>query len=223
MPHPDNEVMTDTAMLRHVMAPFYRAGRPAVSLSAALALIALTGCGRGPDWREMKPPEADGLQARFPCKPDSASRMVAIPGLAGERRVQMLVCQHEGTSWSLAYTRLGDVREVTPALEGLQQSLRSNLQAAATLVAPDVRPAESPPVGVDVPRMTPQPAARALAFRTERPDGLGRPMKMRVNAWHFAHGLTVFQAVVWQPAERPALESGDDVADTFLQGFQFPE
>jgi len=48
-------------------------------------------------------------------------------------------------------------------------------------------------------------------------------MKMRVNAWHFAHGLTVFQAVVWQPAERPALESGDDVADTFLQGFQFPE
>lgn len=225
MGHPDNEVMTDTRMRPGVRAsnPWRGWCRTAVLAGIGAGAVTLSGCGPALDWREMKPPEAEGLQARFPCKPDPASRMVAVPGLSGERRVQMLVCQHEGTSWSLAYTRLGDMREVTPALDGLQQALRTNLQAAAALVAPDVRPTESPPTQVEVPRMTPQPAARALAFRTERPDGLGRPMKMRVNAWHFAHGLTVFQAVVWQPAERPALESGDDVADTFFQGFQFPE
>lgn len=196
--------------------------RPGVT-SLLMGVLWLTGCAPALDWREMRPPQADGLVARFPCKPDTASRMVPVPGLGGPQRLQMLVCQHEGTSWSLAYLRVADVRQVGVAMEGLQQALRENVQAAAVLVSPDRRATESAPTPVEVPRMTPQPAARGLAFVTERPDGLGRPMSMRVNAWHFAHGLTVFQATVWQPAERPALESGEDVATTFLRGFQFPE
>lgn len=199
-----------------------RGSGPWGRLAGLLMTLTLAGCGPALDWREMRPPEADGLVARFPCKPDTASRMVPVPGLAGPQRLQMLVCQHEGTSWSLAYVRVADVRQVAVALDGLQQALRDNVNAAAALVGPDRRARESAPTALAVPRMTPQPAARGLTFVTERPDGLGRPMTMRVNAWHFAHGLTVFQATVWQPAERPALESGEDVAETFLRSIQFP-
>lgn len=189
-------------------------------------LLAVAGglgaCTPAQDWREIRPPEAQGLVARFPCKPEVHQRQVPISGVSGRVAMQMLSCQTGEVTWALAYAVVPDVTQVGPALTGLAQGMRGNLaeasrQAGATgeVTTTDLGP-------VDVPHMTPQAQARAWRFQAPRSDGFGRPLDVQVTAWHFSHGLMVFQASMSRPTGGTAGPGAEEAAQTFLRGFQFP-
>jgi hypothetical protein len=181
----------------------------------------LAACAPALDWRDVKVPEADGLQAQFPCKPDHHARRVAWPGTDGVT-MHLLSCQAEEATWALSYLTLPDATLVGPALLALATQMQTNLVAAAKL-AGAAQPVSQQDVGaVAVPHMTAMPQARAWQFVAQRADGLGRPLTVRIKAWHFSHGLTVFQSSVSQPFESPKAQTSEDMADAFFRGFHFP-
>lgn len=186
-----------------------------------LALFA-SACAPELNWREVKAVQADGLLALFPCKPEQHERTLRWPGVSRDVRLHVLSCQAMEGTWALSYATLDDVTEVGSALRGLAEALRANLAAASGAVPPAAGVISQDLGGVKVPGMTLDPDARAWRHQAERPDGLGRPLRMDVQAWHFSHGLTVFQGSVWRPQEQVNGQSGEDVANTFFHSFQFP-
>lgn len=206
-----------------MLLPSFHAARFAGVRVAVLTLLCgASACSPELDWRDVRPAQADGLVATFPCKPDAHQRDVRLPGLSRPVTLHMLSCQRADATWALSYATLADAREVTPALEGLLASLRQNLTAASGMAV-----APKPLAGQDrgpsvVPRMTPHPAARQWSFQAQRPDGLGRPLDLDVQAWHFSHGLTVFQATAWRPAQAASAAGAEEALTPFARGFQFP-
>lgn len=196
--------------------------RPRVA-SALLALgLSLSACSPALNWREVRVDPPSGLLAQFPCKPDRHVRQVAWPGVPGGLEMTMLSCQVDDSTWAVSHMRLPDVRQVEGALSGLRAQMQANLEAAARMATPP-RPVVATALGAAaVPGMTPSAQAQAWQFRATRPDGLGRPMPMRVRAWHFSHGLTVFQASVSHPDAASGGQSSEDMADVFLSSFHFP-
>lgn len=185
------------------------------------ALLA-SACAPELNWREVRVAQADGLLALFPCKPESQERTLRWPGVSRDVRVRVLSCQAMEGTWALSYATLEDATEIGSALRGLASALRGNLLAASGS-APSAAAVNSQDLGmIRVPGMTPHSDARGWRHQAERADGLGRPLRMDVQAWHFSHGLTVFQGSVWRPQEQVNGQSGEDVANTFFRGFQFP-
>mgnify|MGYP006377567463 FL=1 len=189
------------------------------------ALITLTACSPALDWREVRPPEAPGLQALFPCRPDHATRTVTLPSAAQPLVMQMWSCQTGDVTWALSQVQVPDVTEVGPTLTALARVMQDNLQAASQLAGSQT------PVGVvplgpgQVRGMTPQPQAQGWRFQARRVDGWGRPLEMGVTAWHFAHGLQIFQASVSRPIGSKGTEptaAAQDAESSFRDGFQFP-
>jgi hypothetical protein len=198
-----------------------------------LILCAITSaCAPALDWRAVPLAQAEGLLASFPCKPEQRERHVAWPGVPQGVTMHLASCQTEAMTWAVSYVTLPDVRLVGPALQAFPDQMRQNLLAAAQM-RQGAQPA-SQPVDVaqavssrdlgptTVPGMTPMAQARTWQFAAQRADGLGRPMDMVIRASHFSHGLTVFQASMWRPAEAVKPQSSEDVADVFLHGFHFP-
>ena len=207
-----------------------------------LAVAALTACEPALNWREVRPAQADGLVALFPCKPDAVQRDIVLPGLGDAVTLHLLSCEADGQRWVLSHLRVTDVALVPQALRALASATRGNLElatrsAAAAHTPPtsqdgpsrtalravdhQVQASELPPLLV--PRMTPQPEARTWRFEAMRPgDGAGPGVPLSVTASHFSHGLTVFQASVWQAGEAASAHSGREATITFLQGFHFP-
>jgi hypothetical protein len=183
------------------------------------ALVGLAACAPSLNWRTVAPEGADGLQAQFPCKPDVQERQVPWPGVPAGVRMRLLSCQAAERTWALSTITLSDVSLVGPGLQQWPEMLRANLaQAAGGADAVKARDLGA----VQVRGMTPSSGARAWQIEAMRPDGLGRPLNMAVQAWHFSHGLTLFQATVSGPASQAAEQSSEDVANQFFQGFHFP-
>jgi hypothetical protein len=192
-----------------------------LGLALTLAFFA-SACAPELNWWEIAPEAADGLKAMFPCKPERQQRTVRWPGISREVNMQVLSCQAMDATWALSYAPVQDVTELGSALRGLAEALRNNLVAASGQSAVSA-PVSSRDLGlISVPHMTPHPDARGWQHQAERPDGLGRPLPMDIQAWHFSHGLTVFQATVWRARDGAGPQSGEDVANTFFRGFQFP-
>lgn len=193
---------------------------------------ALSACAPALNWREVRPAQADGLLASFPCKPDSVERRVVLPGLPDPVTVRLLSCRADGDIWTLSQVTVSDAAQVPVALRALAAATRGNVEAAAREVArraeaspaalrTEVRATELAPV--QVPRMTPQPDSRGWRFEGVRPgDDPSQVVPVVVTAWHFSHGLNVFQAAAWQHGEAASAQSGREGANTFLQGFHFP-
>lgn len=193
--------------------------------TCAVLLCALVACAPALNWREVRPAQTDGLQATFPCKPDAVERRLVLPGLPGPVVLHMLSCQADGGMWALSHLTVMDAAQVPVALRALAAATRGNVEAATRVATRQagaaLRASELPPVAV--PGMTPQPDSRAWRFEAMRPgDGSGPGVPMAVTAWHFSHGLTVFQASVWQQGEGTTAHSGREAVTTFLQGFHFP-
>lgn len=187
-----------------------------------LMLAQLGACAPNLNWRDVSPEHADGLAALFPCQPEVHDRQVAWSGIAGGVSMRLMSCQADGRTWSLSYMTLPDADRIGPALLQWPELTRTNLVAAARLAA-----SADPVVGhdlgpVSVPHMTPMTQAHAWHFQGQRPDGLGRPMAMDVQAWHFSHGMTVFEASVAGAADQAKGQSSEDVAQAFFHGFHFP-
>lgn len=197
-----------------------------VHVGLCLGLAALMGaCTPALDWREVRPPPAPGLRAVFPCRPDLVTRTVTLPSLAQPVSMQLWSCQTGDVTWALSRVEVKDATDVGPTLTALASTMRDNLRAASQM-AGSTTPLRADPLGpVHVPGMTPQPQAQGWRFQARRVDGWGRPMEVGVTAWHFAHGLQIFQASVSRPVGPSGTEppqSAQDAELSFRDGFQFP-
>jgi hypothetical protein len=205
-------------------------------LAMVLLAALLTACAPPLNWREVHPDEAQALVGMFPCPPDVAERRLALPGLPDAVTLHVLSCHADGAMWALSHVTVSDVAMVPLALRALAATTRANIDAVsrdATRVAADQRALDASPgleilravelAPVTVPHMTPQPDSRAWRFETHRRgDSPGQNVPLTVTAWHFSHGLTVFQAAVWQQGTATNAYFGREAPNTFFQGFHFP-
>lgn len=183
------------------------------------ALAVLTACAPALNWRAVQVDEADGLTALFPCKPERFERKVPWPGVPAGVTMRMLGCEAQGRNWAVSYVTMPDVTLVAPALQQWPGMTLANLKPAGASSA-EARAHDLGPV--DVPRMTPSNHARAWFLEGERLDGQGQATKVGLQAWHFVHGMTVFQASVSGVAQASDRQSSEDVAQAFFSGFHFP-
>ena len=183
--------------------------------------LSLAACAPSLDWREVRLGEPGGLQALFPCKPERHQRSLAVEGWPSPLTVQMWSCTAAGLTWAVSQTPAADAEAVPTLLAAWPRWTEANLQAAARQL-PVARQVEVVALGpVSVPGMTPWPQAQGWRIRTERPDASGRPLPVEVSAWHFAHGLQVYQAAVWRTGTTTEAAKPDELLNPFLNGFQF--
>jgi len=151
-----------------------------MATARSLLLIAALSCACSPalDWRQMSPPSL-GVQVMFPCRPASLTREVAV--LQQRLPMVMYACSASGGTFALAGVVLGDVRDVSPAIEFLRDAAARNLGAGSGPAQPLI-----------VPGMTPNAHAGRLVLKGMRPDGSAVIEHLLL----FAHGARVYQASV---------------------------
>lgn len=193
-----------------------------------LAVTTLVACSPELNWRQMDLVDADGLRVRFPCKPARVERTLRLDGVAAPLRMAMWSCEAAGATWVLSAARLGSATEVSPALRALASATEGNL-AWADRRARQQAPAVTEPAwqrtdagAVQVPGMTPNPDARGWRIQGLKPDGSAGARPFSVDAWHFSHGLTVFQAAIWRGGEPLLRQNGEDAVQVFRQALHFP-
>ena len=171
----------------------------------------LSACSPVFNWREVRPTDADGLVAWFPCKPDVAQREMAWPGVS-KATVTVMSCRADDAIWALRYVRLSDALQLSPTLAWWNDDLVQRVGYAVTPLPP-----------LTVPGMTPQPESKSWRL-TAREGQKSAEVSVPLSgaAWHFSHGLVVFQASVWRPAPYENSANGEDVVSTFQKGFHFP-
>jgi hypothetical protein len=197
----------------------------AVALIGASCLVA---CSPALNWRQMDLAEADGLRVRFPCKPDRIERSLRLDGVAQPLRMAMWSCEAAGATWVLSATRLDSATEVSPTLRALAAATEGNLawadrrarQQAPALTLPAWQRTDTG--AVHLPGMTPNPDARGWRIQGLKPDGASGAQPLTVDAWHFSHGLTVFQAAIWRGGDPLPTQSGEDAVEVFRQALHFP-
>lgn len=197
----------------------------AVSWLAAASLLA---CSPALNWRQMDLAEADGLRLRFPCKPDRVERALRLDGVAQPVRMVMWSCQAAGATWVLSAIRLASATDVSPALRAMAASTEGNL-VWADRRARQQAPAVTQPAwqrtdtgAAQVQGMTPNPDARGWRIQGLKPEGTSGAQPLAVDAWHFSHGLTVFQALIWQGGDPLPHQNGEDAVEVFRQSLHFP-
>ena len=164
---------------------FMRIGRPLFSLftaPASVVAIALlsAACAPAYDWREVR--SADGaVLALFPCKPQQQTRRVPLAGT--EVEMSVVACDAERNAFALAGIDAGDPGRVTALLQELGAASARNIGADA---------AAASAAALAVPGMTPNPAARRLLLRGQRPGGEAVQAQIAL----FARGTHAYQALV---------------------------
>ena len=200
-------------------------GKGAWALSVVVCL-ALVACSPALDWRTVRPEHAPALQAVFPCKPKQVDRSLNLPALPGPPVTMHLVSCKVGESlWALSYFDAQDVTRVPLALAADKRSLRDNLEAVSRLGAPSaVATVSAVDLGpAQVSGMTPNPLSRHWRLVGRRPTGNGQSVPVEVHAWHFSHGLMVYQASLWRPVPPANAKDSTDAVETFIQGFKFSD
>jgi hypothetical protein len=169
-----------------------------MGLPRSLLLMAASLCACAPalDWRLVKPAQME-LEALFPCRPAALARDVPLL----KERLPMVVhaCSASGSTFAIASMALGDVRDVSAAIDALRDAAARNLGAELG----ECR-------AFDVPNMTPNPHAGRCMLKGRRPDGSAVAEHLLV----FAHGARVYQASVVGDAPDEA------AATTFFNGLK---
>lgn len=193
-----------------------------------IAASPLMACSPALNWRQMDLAEAEGLRASFPCKPDRLERSLRLDGVDTPVRMVMWSCEASGATWVLGAARLDSATQVSPALRALASATEGNL-AWADRRARQQAPAVAQPAwqrtdtgAVQVPGMTPNPDAKGWRILGLKPDGDSGALPLAVDAWHFSHGLTVFQAAIWRGGSPLPRQNGEDAVEVFRQALHFP-
>ena len=198
-----------------------------VWMLVAAGCLGLVACSPAMDWRTVRPEHASALQALFPCKPTQLDRTVALPALGGRAVPMHLVsCKVGESMWALSYFDAQDITQVPLAMAADNRALRDNLEAVGRLGSPsDVANVSAEDLGpVQIPGMTPQPLSRHWRLLGRRPVGKGgESVPVEVHAWHFSHGLMVYQASLWRPVPPANAKDSTDDVETFIQGFKFSD
>ena len=193
---------------------------------ALTLLLTLGACSPTLNWRQVHAEHAQGLQLWLPCSPQAQVRPQPLVGFVHPVALHVLSCQAGGATWALRWVDLGQAQDPTLALGALQASLEANLRQlsgqtsrAQALHMPAW--AESPSVGqlslAGQRWGVPGPSNQADAAPTA-PKHPG----LVVDAWHFSHAQTAFEASVWREQGPLASALHDQDLQTFVQGFQFP-
>lgn len=155
--------------------------RPRTTAGFALMLSLLGACQPALNWREVRP-AGSGVQALFPCKPETEQRP-ARPA-EGRGAMGLAQCETAGRRFALSWADVPDPAQVAAALKAMPLAL------AAKLGSP-LPPASA----LQVPGMTPMPEAAQ-----HRLAGAGSVMRVAV----FAHGGRVYQALITAEQDDPA-------------------
>lgn len=200
------------------------------ALALLLSSLPLMACSPALNWRQMDLTEADGLRMRWPCKPDRVERSLRLDGLESPLRMVMWSCEAAGATWVLSAARLGSATDVSPALRALSAATAGNLawadkrarQQATAPASPSPAWQHTDTGATQVAGMTPNPDARGWHTRGLKPEGTSGAAPLTVDAWHFSHGLTVFQAAIWQGRSPLPRENGEDAVEVFRRSLHFP-
>lgn len=196
--------------------------------ATVIAVSLMTACSPALNWREMSPDGADGLRLRFPCKPTRVDRSLPLPGLTDPVRMAMWSCEAAGATWVLGAVRLPSATDVSPALRALSDATEANLAWADRRARQQVSASTEPiwqrvqSEEVRVPGMTPNPDARGWRIQGLKPDGATGARPLAVDAWHFSHGLMVFQAAIWREAAPLPRQNGEEAEEVFRRSLHFP-
>lgn len=196
--------------------------------AAPLLALLLAACSPALNWRQLDLAEADGLRLMLPCKPDRVERTLRLEGLAEPLRLAMWSCEAAGATWVLSAARLASATEVSAALRALSASTEGNLAWADRRARQQAHGAGSAvwqreDLGAArVPGMTPNPDALGWRIHGLKPVGSSEARPLTVEAWHFSHGLTVFQAAIWQGEGPLPRQNGEDAAAVFRGALHFP-
>jgi hypothetical protein len=183
-----------------------------------LGLLGLLACTPSLNWREVKPADAQGLVALFPCKPDESTRQLAVPGLSGGPvRMHVLSCEAGGVRWALSHLDASSPQRLAQALPALDEALWRNLSAARPASARQEALGPARIQGADS-----HASARQWLLTGLRPTPLNQAQGVQVMSWSFARGLTAFQASVWKDEGDGPLQVHDPAIEAFVQGFNFP-
>lgn len=195
---------------------------------AALATLMQASCSPALDWRTIRPEHAPGLQALFPCKPTQLDRAVHLPALPGPPvNLHLVSCKVGEAVWALSYFDAQEIGRVPLALAADNRSLRDNLAALGHMatptggVTPEVSAQDLGPA--QVAGMTPHALSRHWRLLGQRPAAQGGSVPIEVHAWHFSHGLMVYQATLWRPLPPTNAKDSTEAVETFVQGFKFLE
>jgi hypothetical protein len=181
-------------------------------------VLGLLACSPILDWREVRPAEAQGLVMVFPCKPQSQTRQVRVPGLLGAAvTMRVLTCEADGVTWALSYFDAGTPQRWRDAPAAWQNATLSNLYAMAATPASGVQRQRMAVANVQIPGSTPHPDAQTWWAQGVRPVNSKESEPVGVRVWHFTKGLRLFQASVWAPALQP----DDPRWATFVNGIHF--
>jgi hypothetical protein len=166
-------------------------------IMAALAgLLALAACSPTLNWREVRS-EATGLKALLPCKPDKATRTVAMGGR--QLGLEAIGCEAGGATFAVMFADIG----TGSAGEMLEQWKAATL---AGLRGKDTREQPFRPPGAIALPQSLQVVAAGL-----RANG-GR---VQAQVAYFARGRHVFQAAIFTEELRPEL------TEPFFSGLSF--
>jgi hypothetical protein len=159
--------------------------------------FALTACSPTFNWREVRP-EATGLKAMLPCKPDKAARTVPMAGR--QVRLQVLGCDTDGATFALLSADIGDPARAGEALAQWKTATLANMRSTSAQEQPFL-----PPGALGLPQ------SLQVVASGQRQDG----SKVEGHAAYFARGSHVFQAVIYADRLKP------EVADAFFSGLKF--
>jgi len=160
------------------------------------ATIALLACSPTFNWREVHV-EPAGLKAMFPCKPEHASRSVAMAG--SQVSLEALACDAGGSTFAVLFADIGS----GPAGEVLGQ------WQAATLATLHGSAARKQPFRL--PGALELPQSLQMRASGQRADA----SPVQADAAYFAHGHDVFQAVVYAATLKP------EATEPFFSGLAF--
>ncbi|MDA8522966.1 hypothetical protein [Acidovorax sp. NCPPB 4044] len=191
--------------------------RSAISLPAwamaVLVALPLAGCSPALDWRTVRMDDAK-LSALLPCKPDRATRPVALAGRSVA--LSMAGCDADGATFAVSHLAL---ETAAGAAEAGSVLLHWRAATLGRIGAPASAEAAAAPFSLPGALPLPQ-AVRVAAEGTQEARG-GRPVAVhavwfaRAEAAEGGPRLHLYHAVVYAPAPRPA------VADTFFAGLSF--
>ena len=169
-----------------------------VILAAGVVALGLLGCSPTFNWRDVRL-EQTPLTALFPCKPDQASRRVALG--ARDLMMSMWGCDAGGATFAVAYVDSGQTAQVGSLVDQWKAATLGKIQSRTAVESGFVLKGAGQlqsPLRID---------ARGL-----RPDG--SPVRAHV-VW-FTSGTLVFQAAMFHAADDD--EGG---ADAFFSGLRF--
>ncbi|MFM6992478.1 MAG: hypothetical protein ACKOWD_14615 [Rhodoferax sp.] len=172
-------------------------------LACVACVAGLAACQPGLNWRAARA-DGTGLTALLPCKPERTSRRISLGG--AEIEMQLLSCSAQGSTYAISYASLPTGSDVAGALAHWRRATLAHVAAGKT-------EALSPATGAAL--------AMSQNFSGVRAAGTAPSGEaLQMEAWWFARGLQVFQAVVYTQGVSPQALSA--MREPFFEGLQLP-